>query len=91
MTQPVMGEIQGSVFVKTQATPTYQLATLTVADYNHLNRTHYHLKANEILLPDSNLHLNQLTIKQRHYKVRMLHHFNLYFNYGHSATTRLFL
>lgn len=93
MTQPVLGEIQGSVFVKSQATPTYQLATLTVANYNHLNHTHYHLKANEILFysPDSNLHLTQLTIKQQHYKVRMLHHFNLYFNYGHSATTPLFV
>lgn len=94
VTTPVMGTLSGNQF-KTQmnAKTEYTLASLDLKQYNQLQRTHYQLNKDEVLIytPGSHYSQKQLKIQGKSYQVRTVHNFNGSFSYGHSIYKSIFV
>ena len=72
---------------------TYQIASLTLADYNRLQHTNYQLTNNEILLymPVKHYRKKIMIINDHTYRVHQINHFNLEYTYGHSMMQPMFI
>lgn len=71
----------------------HQMATLTVNNYNQLEKTNYHLSPNKVLIysEDQPTLPKKLFINGQEYKTRVISRFNFAFSYQNSALKPLFI
>ncbi|KRM97051.1 efflux ABC transporter, permease protein [Liquorilactobacillus aquaticus DSM 21051] len=94
ITTPSSGSIKNGKFENRNIMHgTYQLSTLTLAEYNSIQGTNVKLKKRQILLytASSKLHEKHLFIQGQQYQVRTINDFKMAFNYLHSILQPMFV